>query len=38
MDTWGRGGEQAAPRGLGPNYLDTRELLWDGAKEGGGMR
>lgn len=33
MDTWGRGRRAGCPTGLGPDYLETRELLWDGAEE-----
>jgi len=33
MDTWGRGRRAGCPTGLGPYYLETRELLWDGAEE-----
>ena len=33
VDRWGRGRQAGCPTGLGPDYLEARELLWDGAEE-----
>lgn len=33
VDTCGRGRQGGCPTGLGPGYLETRELLWDWPEE-----